>query len=223
MLMASFDGLQEIFLESESWAIPLLPFHSSFLDLILALDTCASYRRHMGKNKHPWLQVEEEEEEEEEESGVRRNGIRRGRGDEEGVDDRSEKTWGDFLGVTRSQVFISCAVGTFGGTTVAALFLGQPPGWMGSLSSPFAFLLAFWLIFCCPGYWRYLRKGRKRGRRAGEGEEEIGGGGLRGGEGSMTGMKERTVQDYLATSERRARLRLHQLLLLWSCHLVLGR
>ncbi|EKX39508.1 hypothetical protein GUITHDRAFT_143491 [Guillardia theta CCMP2712] len=104
MMMASFDSIQDVFLQSESWAIPLLPFHSSFLDLILALDTCASYRRHMGKAKHPWLQV-----------------------------------------------LISCAVGTFGGTTVAALFLGQPPGWMGSLSSPFAFLLAFWLIFCCPG------------------------------------------------------------------------
>jgi len=47
-----------LFLEAETWTIPGLPFAASFLDFVLAIDTCASYRRHMGNKKHPWLQVE---------------------------------------------------------------------------------------------------------------------------------------------------------------------
>lgn len=45
------------FLEAEGWMVPGLPVRASFLDLILALDTCASYRRHMKDRKHPWLQA----------------------------------------------------------------------------------------------------------------------------------------------------------------------
>jgi len=42
-------------------------------------------------------------------------------------------------------------IGTFGGTSIAMFFLGTSPGWMGSLGSPTAFALAFWLVFLCPG------------------------------------------------------------------------
>ena len=39
-----FDQITKIFVEAENWAIPYLPLHVAFLDLILALDTCAAYR-----------------------------------------------------------------------------------------------------------------------------------------------------------------------------------
>jgi len=50
-----------------------------------------------------------------------------------------------------SQCVISCLIGTFGGTTIAMLSLGQPPGWAGNLGSPVAFAMGFWMIFLCPG------------------------------------------------------------------------
>ena len=50
-----------------------------------------------------------------------------------------------------SQCVISCLIGTFGGTTVAMLSLGQPPGWAGNIGSPVAFAMGFWMIFLCPG------------------------------------------------------------------------
>mmetsp|Transcript_5262 Transcript_5262/g.13419 ORF Transcript_5262/g.13419 Transcript_5262/m.13419 type:complete len:336 (-) Transcript_5262:196-1203(-) len=49
------------------------------------------------------------------------------------------------------QVFVSCCICCFGGTTLTAILLGQPPGWLGSTSSPIAFATGFWLIFLCPG------------------------------------------------------------------------
>ena len=47
------------FLAAESWNIPGLPVAAPFLDLVLTIDTCASYRRHQGSKKHPWLQVQD--------------------------------------------------------------------------------------------------------------------------------------------------------------------
>ena len=52
-----FKEITRFFVEAENWGIPYLPVHIAFLDLILALDTCASYRKHMGKESHPILQV----------------------------------------------------------------------------------------------------------------------------------------------------------------------
>ena len=42
---------------AENWTFPHIPGHISVLDTVLAIDVCASYRKAMGKNKHPWLQV----------------------------------------------------------------------------------------------------------------------------------------------------------------------
>lgn len=58
---AYFGYLEDVFVSAEGWQTPginhpAIALHSPFLDLILALDTCASYRRHMGDFKHPWLQ-----------------------------------------------------------------------------------------------------------------------------------------------------------------------
>jgi hypothetical protein len=52
-----FKEITKFFVEAENWGIPYLPVHVAFLDLILALDTCSSYRKHMGKESHPILQV----------------------------------------------------------------------------------------------------------------------------------------------------------------------
>ncbi len=54
---AIFKEITKFFVEAENWGIPYFPVHIAFLDLILALDTCASYRKHMGKESHPILQV----------------------------------------------------------------------------------------------------------------------------------------------------------------------
>ena len=43
----------------------------------------------------------------------------------------------------------------FTGTTTAMFFLGQTPGWLGSLGSPVAFFMGWWLIFLCPGDFFY--------------------------------------------------------------------
>ncbi len=45
--------------------------------------------------------------------------------------------------------------GNFTGTTTAMFFLGQTPGWLGSLGSPVAFFMGWWLIFLCPGDFFY--------------------------------------------------------------------
>jgi hypothetical protein len=55
--MSIFKEITKFFVEAENWGIPYLPVHVAFLDLILALDTCSSYRKHMGKESHPILQV----------------------------------------------------------------------------------------------------------------------------------------------------------------------
>jgi hypothetical protein len=52
-----FEEITRIFVEAENWGLPYIPVHIAFLDLILALDTCAAYRKAMGKEKHPALQV----------------------------------------------------------------------------------------------------------------------------------------------------------------------
>jgi hypothetical protein len=52
-----FLEITKFFVEAENWAVPYLPVPIAFLDLILAIDTCASYRKHMGKDSHPVLQV----------------------------------------------------------------------------------------------------------------------------------------------------------------------
>lgn len=104
MLQKILNFLTARFVESEEWLLPYLPIHISFLDTVLAIDTCAAYRKAQGKTKHPWLQV-----------------------------------------------FVSCIICCFGGTTMTAFLLGQPPGWLGSLTSPTAYALGFWCIFCFPG------------------------------------------------------------------------
>ena len=60
------------------------------------------------------------------------------------------------------QVAISCLIGTFGGTTVAMISLGQHPGWMGDLGSPVAFAMGFWMIFLCPGdvFYKMITRNR---------------------------------------------------------------
>lgn len=57
MYEAVAENFTNFFLTAENWRIPGLPVFASFLDLVLTLDTCASYRRHQGSKKHPWLQV----------------------------------------------------------------------------------------------------------------------------------------------------------------------
>lgn len=52
-----FKEITDFFVQAENWTVPYLPIPVAFLDLILALDTCASYRKHMGKESHPVLQV----------------------------------------------------------------------------------------------------------------------------------------------------------------------
>ena len=54
---AAAEKFTGFFLEAENWNIPGLPVAAPFLDLVLTLDTCASYRRHQGSKTHPWLQV----------------------------------------------------------------------------------------------------------------------------------------------------------------------
>jgi hypothetical protein len=49
-----------------------------------------------------------------------------------------------------SESLFSCCIGQYGGTTLTALLLGQPPGWMLSHSSFLSLLLAWWLTFFCP-------------------------------------------------------------------------
>jgi len=55
--MKSIQPLVDFFVWAETWVFPHLPIHISVLDTVLALDTCAAYRKAMGKSKHPWLQV----------------------------------------------------------------------------------------------------------------------------------------------------------------------
>jgi uncharacterized membrane protein YeiH len=49
-----------------------------------------------------------------------------------------------------SESLFVCCVGQYGGTTLTALLLGQPPGWMLSHSSFLSLVVAWWLTFCCP-------------------------------------------------------------------------
>ncbi len=49
--------LTETLIAAENWMWPNLPVQISILDTVLSLDTCAAYRKGMGKAKHPWLQV----------------------------------------------------------------------------------------------------------------------------------------------------------------------
>lgn len=46
----------------------------------------------------------------------------------------------------------------FGGTTLTALLLGQPPGWLLSYKSTTSYLLAWWLIFYSPYdiFWNFI-------------------------------------------------------------------
>ncbi|KAJ1477156.1 hypothetical protein T484DRAFT_1963890 [Baffinella frigidus] len=115
MYEAVAENFTNFFLTAENWRIPGLPVFASFLDLVLTLDTCASYRRHQGSKKHPWLQV-----------------------------------------------LFACMIGTFGGTTATAVFLGETPGWLHAGSSPIAFAIGFWMIFCCPGDLPYKMLTRQR-------------------------------------------------------------
>lgn len=47
---------------------------------------------------------------------------------------------------------LCCVLMQFGGTSLTGLLLGQPPSWtLGGFASPRAFLIAWWLVFCCPG------------------------------------------------------------------------
>jgi hypothetical protein len=52
--------LTETLMAAENWMWPNLPVQISVLDTVLSLDTCAAYRKGMGKNKHPWLQVNDD-------------------------------------------------------------------------------------------------------------------------------------------------------------------
>lgn len=55
---------------------------------------------------------------------------------------KSKKSW--------FEAFIACILLQFGGTTLTGILLGQVPSWIISNTAFPAFLLAFWLTFCCP-------------------------------------------------------------------------
>jgi hypothetical protein len=44
------------------------------------------------------------------------------------------------------QVFVGAMICCFGGTTMTAILLGQPAGWLGSITSPGAYILGFWSV-----------------------------------------------------------------------------
>jgi len=124
---AAAEQFTDFFLAAESWTIPGLSFAVPLLDFVLTLDTCTSYRRHQGSKRHPWLQVRPTHHQ-------------------------------DALAIEYSfdpglaQVLFSCMIGTFGGTTMNAIILGETAGWLHAAGSPIAFGLGFWCIFCCPGF-----------------------------------------------------------------------
>ena len=115
------------FLAAESWTIPGLSVAVPLLDFVLTLDTCTSYRRHQGSKRHPWLQVRPTHQQ-----------------------DALASEYSSDPGL--AQVLFSCMVGTFGGTTINAIILGETAGWLHAAGSPIAFGLGFWCIFCCPGF-----------------------------------------------------------------------
>ena len=58
------------------------------------------------------------------------------------------------------KVLLSCTMLQFGGTTITALMLGQPPSWLVSQKAFPALFVAWWITFCCPYdfYWDYVVK-----------------------------------------------------------------
>ena len=56
------------------------------------------------------------------------------------------------------EILFCCCLMQFGGTTLTALLLGQPPGWLLSHSSLVSLLFAWWLIFHSPSdiYWNLI-------------------------------------------------------------------
>jgi hypothetical protein len=57
-----------------------------------------------------------------------------------------------------TESLFTCCIMQYGGTTLTAILLGQPPGWMLSHSSFLSLLIAWWLTFFCPFdfYWKII-------------------------------------------------------------------
>lgn len=57
-----------------------------------------------------------------------------------------------------SESLLTCCIMQYGGTTLTAFILGQPPGWMLSHASFLSLLIAWWLTFFSPFdiYWKFI-------------------------------------------------------------------